>query len=387
MPQHATHANEPRDIAWFDGSLQGAFIVAKRENRPVLIYWGAEWCPFCHTLKSKVFSRPDFIAKSHLFLPVYLDGDDDGAQKWGEQFGIQGYPTLIVLDPDRHEIIRLGAGRDVAQYAAIARHGARGRAAGRRVAQVRGRRQRSSATNAGVWPTTPGSSTRSMQTAMAAQPTGVGHCRQRLSGRALQERASLNIYRRLLRGQCREPRARSARRQALGAAGALTDQVAGILAQRELAVASADALQRSRRQLLQGGARARPKFALAAARQLCGDDGLPRPTTRATSRPISSAPRRQLRALKAFARAEDKLPADVVAAANMRIDAALDGGTESVRALRTGQCFAEILEDTGQYFRRRTRSPRPRSPRRACRTTSRPTWRRSPRRWARRTRQ
>src|ERR1700691_1148181 len=117
--QHATHANEPRDIAWFDGSLQGAFIVAKRENRPVLLYWGAEWCPFCHTLKSKVFARPDFIAKSHLFLPVYLDGDDDGAQKWGEKFGIQGYPTLIVLDPDRHEIIRLGAGRDVAQYAAV----------------------------------------------------------------------------------------------------------------------------------------------------------------------------------------------------------------------------------------------------------------------------
>ena len=65
----------------------------------MLLYWGAEWCPFCHTLKSKVFSRPDFIAKSHLFLPVYLDGDDDGAQKWGEQFGIQGYPTMIVLDP------------------------------------------------------------------------------------------------------------------------------------------------------------------------------------------------------------------------------------------------------------------------------------------------
>src|SRR3984957_4859678 len=116
---HASHANEPPDIAWFDGSLDGAFIVAKRENRPVLIYWGAEWCPFCHTLKSTVFSRPDFIAKSKLFLPVYLDGDDDGAQKWGESFHIQGYPTLIIFDPERHEIIRLGAGRDVAQYAAV----------------------------------------------------------------------------------------------------------------------------------------------------------------------------------------------------------------------------------------------------------------------------
>src|SRR5580704_17523721 len=115
---HATHANEPPDIAWFDGRLDGDFIVAKSENRPVLIYSGAERCPFCHTLKSTVFSRPEFIAKSKLFLPVYLDGDDEGAQKWGESFHIQGYPTLIILDPDRHEIIRLGAGRDVTQYAA-----------------------------------------------------------------------------------------------------------------------------------------------------------------------------------------------------------------------------------------------------------------------------
>src|ERR1700734_3287358 len=71
-------------------------------------------CSFCPPLKSTVFSRPHFIAKSHLFLPVYLDGDDDGAQKWGEHFGIQGYPTLIILDPEQQEIIRLGAGRDVA---------------------------------------------------------------------------------------------------------------------------------------------------------------------------------------------------------------------------------------------------------------------------------
>src|SRR5580658_5313265 len=120
QPLHAQHVqHEPRDIAWFDGSVEGAFVVAKRENRPVLLYWGAEWCPFCQTLKSTVFPRPDFIAKSHLFLPVYLDGDDEGAQKWGEQFGIQGYPTLIVLDAEQHEIIRLGAGRDVSQYAAV----------------------------------------------------------------------------------------------------------------------------------------------------------------------------------------------------------------------------------------------------------------------------
>jgi len=114
-----THPNAPPGIAWFDGSVEQAFDAAKRERRPVLLYWGAQWCPFCHTLKSKVFSRPDFTAKTALFVPVYLDGDDAGAQKWAEQFGIQGYPTLIVLDAEQHELLRLGAGRDVSQYAAV----------------------------------------------------------------------------------------------------------------------------------------------------------------------------------------------------------------------------------------------------------------------------
>lgn len=111
--------NAPAGVDWSTGGVEAAFTTAAQVNRPVLLYWGASWCPFCHTLKSKVFSRPDFIAKTRLFVPVYLDGDDPGAQKWAEQFGVQGYPTLVVLDPMRHEIVRVGAGLDVEQYAAV----------------------------------------------------------------------------------------------------------------------------------------------------------------------------------------------------------------------------------------------------------------------------
>ena len=69
--------------------------------------------------KATVFLRPDFIAKTRLFIPIYLDGDSPGAQSWGDAFDVLGYPTLVVLDADRREIVRLGAGRDVAEYAAV----------------------------------------------------------------------------------------------------------------------------------------------------------------------------------------------------------------------------------------------------------------------------
>jgi protein disulfide-isomerase len=53
-----------------------------------MLYWGAEWCPYCKDLKKNVFSRRDLVEKSRLFVPVYLDGDDAGARKWGEEFNI-----------------------------------------------------------------------------------------------------------------------------------------------------------------------------------------------------------------------------------------------------------------------------------------------------------
>jgi len=111
-------AAEPA-IAWFDGSVEAAFAAARAQNKPVFLYWGANWCPPCHELKATVFSRPDFIEKLKLFIPVHLDGDDPGAQKWGEKFGVSGYPTVLVLKADQSELARISGGMDLSQYAEV----------------------------------------------------------------------------------------------------------------------------------------------------------------------------------------------------------------------------------------------------------------------------
>jgi thiol-disulfide isomerase/thioredoxin len=104
-------------IAWHDGDVDSAFAAATASGKPVLLYWGAEWCPDCKQLKSSVFTRADFVARTRLFVPVYLDGDLPGAQAWGDTFRVTGYPTLVILTPDRREITRIAGGMDLNLYA------------------------------------------------------------------------------------------------------------------------------------------------------------------------------------------------------------------------------------------------------------------------------
>ncbi|MBX3603810.1 MAG: thioredoxin fold domain-containing protein [Piscinibacter sp.] len=98
-------------IAWTyasaDAQVDAAFARARSEGKPVLLYWGAKWCPPCNQLQATLFNRQDFIERSRGVVPVYVDGDKPGAQKLGSRFAVRGYPTMVLFDPQGRELTRL----------------------------------------------------------------------------------------------------------------------------------------------------------------------------------------------------------------------------------------------------------------------------------------
>ncbi len=108
-----------KGIDWYEGSVEEAFAAAKEAGKPIYLYWGAVWCPPCHAISATIFKSPEFLERSKLFIPVYLDGDTENAQAYGEKFGVLGYPTMIVFNSEGVELTRIPGGIDLQAYANV----------------------------------------------------------------------------------------------------------------------------------------------------------------------------------------------------------------------------------------------------------------------------
>jgi hypothetical protein len=132
-------------IVWLNGDLGAAFALARAQQRPLFLYWGAVWCPPCNRVKADIFARDEFIRRSATVLCFHLDGDSAGAQALAAQYQLRSYPTLVLFAPDGSEITRLPCELDgelfVAAFdAALAVHAAGSSAAAALQAALSGAR-------------------------------------------------------------------------------------------------------------------------------------------------------------------------------------------------------------------------------------------------------
>lgn len=115
-PGASVSAPSGSSAPWFKGGVEAAFAAAKAQNKPIFLYWGAVWCPYCNEVKANLFNRADFAERAKNFIPVELDGDSPEGQKLGARFKVRGYPTMILFRPDGTEITRLPGEVDPERY-------------------------------------------------------------------------------------------------------------------------------------------------------------------------------------------------------------------------------------------------------------------------------
>jgi thiol:disulfide interchange protein len=91
-------------------NLPQALAKAKAEHKVVLMdFTGSDWCPPCKALHKNVLTSAEFTsyAGTNLVLmlvdfPNHKPQTDDLKKANGalqEKYGIEGYPTVVVLDP------------------------------------------------------------------------------------------------------------------------------------------------------------------------------------------------------------------------------------------------------------------------------------------------
>jgi thioredoxin-related protein len=124
-------------VAWQraadNADVERAFAQARAADKPVLLYWGAKWCPPCNQLKATLFNRHDFIERSKSLVAVEIDGDLPGAQKLGARFKVSGYPTMVLMRSDGAELMRLPGEADAPQVLQLLEFGLGGGRAAKEV--------------------------------------------------------------------------------------------------------------------------------------------------------------------------------------------------------------------------------------------------------------
>lgn len=98
--------HETTSVRW-EKDFSSALERARKENKPVLVNFYADWCVWCKRLESTTL-RDGKVASmlQNQMVPISLDVEGDG-RELSNQYRVDGLPTILVLDGEGRELGRI----------------------------------------------------------------------------------------------------------------------------------------------------------------------------------------------------------------------------------------------------------------------------------------
>lgn len=88
---------------------------AEEEEKLVLLYFTAEWCPPCQLMKENVLPEEavqEAIEADYLFLKIDVDEEPETAT----QYEVRGVPYMLIVDPEGERVSSFSGYREKEQY-------------------------------------------------------------------------------------------------------------------------------------------------------------------------------------------------------------------------------------------------------------------------------
>ncbi len=86
-------------VTWLHDHSKG-LAAGKASGKPVMIDFGADWCPACKELEHTTYRDPVFTSEAQRFVTVLVDSTemtDQMTELW-KQYGITGLPVVVFYD-------------------------------------------------------------------------------------------------------------------------------------------------------------------------------------------------------------------------------------------------------------------------------------------------
>lgn len=98
-------------VRGFEAGLQ----EAHREGRPMLVFFTAQWCDYCHQMAKNAFTDRQVVQLADRFVCVLVDADSEPIVC--ERFGVKAFPTVQFVSPQGIPLKRLVGKKEAPQLA------------------------------------------------------------------------------------------------------------------------------------------------------------------------------------------------------------------------------------------------------------------------------